>query len=135
MTTFDEVYEYFNDISQGIDNYYLPNNIDGQKRLISNGRRLFNNKLFKNVQQDNLTEIFDKVLSENEIMLMAHCMRLYCLNRMYDDFISIYSMFQKEVGFKDYKAQCDGRLSNIQFETKNIDDLVFSMLNDIDGEV
>ena len=66
MTTFDEVYEYFNDISQGIDSYYLPSYIDEQKRLISNGRRLFNNKLFTNVQQDNLTETFDKVLSEND---------------------------------------------------------------------
>lgn len=135
MTTFDEVYEYFNDISQGIDTYYLPDDIDKQKRLISNGRRLFNNKLFSNIQQDNDTEEFDIVLNENEIMLIAHCMRLYCLQRMYDDFISTFSMFQKEVGFKDYKAQCDGRLNNIQNEKNIIDNLVFSMLDNIDGEV
>ena len=124
MTTFDTVYEYFSEISVGIDTYFLPKNIEEQHKLIANGIRIFNSKLDDNLKIDITTEEFSRELSENEITLFAHCMKLHCLNKMYLDFINTYSMFQKEIGFKDYKAQVDSKLAVVEMEKEEISDLV-----------
>ncbi len=127
MTTFDEIYGYFNSISNGIDNYYLPTTIEGQYQLISNGRMIYNNRLFTNLKQDNTLEIFDSELNENRIMLLGHCMKLHCLIYMLDDFLSTMSVFQKDIGVKDYKSQVDSKQRRVDDENKIIDNIVFSM--------
>lgn len=132
-TSYDEIYTLFLDISR-TDDFNLPQSDDGRYALINAGRLIYNNKLFKSLGQNDMMEELTEELNGNQMLLLANCMKLVCFDNLLGDFISTYSMFQKEVGFKDYSAQLKGRSAYVDKQTQVVRDLVFSMMTDYEGK-
>lgn len=131
-TSYDTIYSLFMDISK-TDDFNLPQTDDGRYALINAGRLIFNNKLFSNLQQYDIMEEFNKELNGNQMLLLANCMKLVCFNNLWGDFVSTYSMFQKEIGFKDYSSQLRGRESYAVRQEQVVNALVFSLMEDYEG--
>lgn len=129
VKTYDDIYKLFLDIVR-TDDFNLPQTTEGQIALINAGRLIFNNKLFTNISQDDTEETFSKELTDNQALLLANCMKLVCFDNLLADFVSTYSMFQKEIGFKDYAGQLRGRELYVQRQEAVINSLVFSMMED-----
>lgn len=129
LTTFDEVYQYFISNTK-VSKYDLPVSVEGQYDLINNGRMEFNLRRWDDLTQDNTTETLGRKLTDLEMMLFGNCMKLVVLRNMLSDFTATYSMYQKEIGYKDYKAQLDGRENAIKEQDKVIANIVFAMQDD-----
>ena len=135
MTTFDDVYEVFQTITWGIDEYNLPQTIDGQKQLIFEGVRRYNKRL--NLEEedaitcDNTLEEFSVEMSEQEISLLAHCMKWAGLDNMVMELASMLSMSSKDTALKDYKAMITTRQLMVENEKKEIYNIAM-LLNDCD---
>ena len=135
MTTFDDVYEVFQTITWGIDEYNLPQTIDGQKQLIFEGVRRYNKRL--NLEEedaitcDNTLEEFSVEMSEQEISLLAHCMKWAVLDNMVMELASMLSMSSKDTALKDYKAMITTRQLMVENEKKEIYNIAM-LLNDCD---
>ena len=126
-TTYDEVYSLFMDISR-TDSFNLPQTDDERYALINAGRLTYNNKTFGKVMQDDILEEFSEELDGNQQLLLANCMKLVCFDNLLADFISTYSLFQKEIGFKDYASQLKGREAYVARQERIIKELLFSMM-------
>lgn len=126
-TTYDEVYSLFMDISR-TDSFNLPQTDDERYALINAGRLTYNNKTFGKVMQDDMLEEFSEELDGNQQLLLANCMKLVCFDNLLADFISTYSLFQKEIGFKDYASQLKGREAYVARQERIIKELLFSMM-------
>lgn len=132
-TSYDEIYSLFMDISR-TDDFNLPQTDDGRYSLINAGRLIYNNKAFKNLKQDDMMEELSEELNGNQLLLLANCMKLVCFDNLLGEFISTYSMFQKEVGFKDYSSQLRGREGYVSRQSQVVNALVFSMMEDYEGK-
>lgn len=131
-TTYEEIWNKFESISK-FDQYDLPFTVDGRRKLIVSGVDIFNQRLFDELQCDNKLDEVGRQLTQQEIYLVANCIKLQVCNNLYTDFATTYSMYQKEVGFKDYKAQINARETMVKMQEKTIDSIVFSMLEDYEG--
>lgn len=131
-TTYDEVYSLFMDISR-TDSFNLPQTDDERYALINAGRLTYNNKTFGKVMQDDILEEFSEELNGNQQLLLANCMKLVCFDNLLADFISTYSLFQKEIGFKDYASQLKGREAYVARQERIIKELLFSMMESYEG--
>lgn len=135
MTTFDDVYEVFQTITWGIDEYNLPQTIEGQKQLIFEGVRRYNKRL--NLEEedaitcDNTLEEFSIEMNEQEISLLAHCMKWAVLDNMVMELASMLSMSSKDTALKDYKAMITTRQLMVENEKKEIYNIAM-LLNDCD---
>lgn len=131
-TTYAEIWDKFETIAR-FDEYDLPTTIDGRRKLINASVDIFNIKRFDELECDNTLDEINRQLTPQEIMLLVHCMKLQVCHNIYSDFTTTYSMYQKEVGFKDYKAQVDSRETLIKLQENVVDDIVFSMTEDFEG--
>lgn len=155
-TTYDNIYDIFMSITH-VDEIYYPQTEVGIKRLIRNGIRIYNQKMFANLKWDDNKEIVydeekvniettyieipdtdpieyeteEKVVYEDlensHVSLIAECMKLITFKNMESDFISTYSTYSKEMGIKDYKAQLDGKMALVKNQEKEIESIVFSL--------
>ncbi len=128
-TTYDEVYKYFISITR-VDEYDLPISVEGMYDLINNGRMEFNLRREDDLAVDDVLETLDRKLNGLELMLFGNCMKLVVFRNMLSDFTSNFSMFQKEIGIKDYKPQLDGRNGNVFGQEKVINEILFKMQED-----
>lgn len=131
-TTYDQLYEKFSSIAK-FSNLSLPSTVEGQYNLIRDGLDIYNSRMDDNLICDNTTETINQELTSQQINLFANCMKLQVINNIYSEFVDTYSMYQKEIGFKDYKSQIDGKLSLITNQENIVNELVFSMKDDYEG--
>lgn len=129
FTTYDDVYKFFTKITR-VDKIDLPISIEGQYDLINSGRMEFNMRREDSLVCHEESETLDRKLTDLELMLFGNCMKLVILKNMLSDFTSTYSMFQKEVGVKDYKSQLDARTWIVDRQESIIKDILFKMQED-----
>lgn len=129
MTTYDDVYTYFISITK-VDEYDVPSTEEGMYHLIDNGRLEFNLRREDDLEVNDEDQELSRKLTGQELMLLGNCMRLVTFRNMLTDFTSNYSMFQKEVGYKDYKAQLEGRTWAIDRQERIISDILFAIQED-----
>lgn len=129
LTTYDDVYKFFTEITR-VDKIDLPISIEGQYDLINSGRMEFNMRREDSLVCHEESETLDRKLTDLELMLFGNCMKLVILKNMLSDFTSTYSMFQKEVGVKDYKSQLDARTWIVDRQESIIKDILFKMQED-----
>lgn len=124
-TKYDEVYQLFIDNVwvEGID---LPQTPEQIYNTIHNAVKLYNNRLRDSVTCDDTNEQFDRQLNDDQMLIMAHYLRLTLLknNRTYKN--AIFDTFTKEVGYKNIKAQLDSLDEEIKNEEKTIDFIIFN---------
>lgn len=129
FTSYDDVYKFFTEITR-VDKIDLPISIEGQYDLINSGRMEFNMRREDSLVCHEESETLDRKLTDLELMLFGNCMKLVILKNMLSDFTSTYSMFQKEVGVKDYKSQLDARTWIVDRQESIIKDILFKMQED-----
>lgn len=129
FTSYDDVYKFFTKITR-VDKIDLPISIEGQYDLINSGRMEFNMRREDSLVCHEESETLDRKLTDLELMLFGNCMKLVILKNMLSDFTSTYSMFQKEVGVKDYKSQLDARTWIVDRQESIIKDILFKMQED-----
>ena len=132
-TTFDEVYDIFMSITK-VDKYSLPATDERRYSLINVGRMRYNARKFDNIQQDNLAEQFDRILKDEEKLLLAHFMSLITYENMVSEFASMISVETKDNALKDYKAQLTGRQALVESENQVIKQMLLSTIGDVDYE-
>lgn len=131
-TKFTTIWDRFEFISDGVDEYAMPSTIDRRVKLIKNSIAIYNQKTFKDIKYIN--DELEQEISDVEIELIANIMLLKIYITMFNEFTSNYSMFQSEIGIKDYKAQVSARQANINRQQDIINNLVFSICEDYGGD-
>lgn len=119
-TTYNELYETFL-LNCGYDFDELPQTDEMRYMMIKNACRIYNqqakkysNRMTSNVVCDDITESLNVVLTSNEVLIFAYMMAEILASTKLVEFTSIWSVYSKETGFKDYKAQVDARKYTIE---------------------
>ena len=119
-TTYNELYETFL-LNCGYDFDELPQTDEMRYMMIKNACRRYNqqakkysNRMTSNVVCDDITESLNVVLTSNEVLIFAYMMAEILASTKLVEFTSIWSVYSKETGFKDYKAQVDARKYTIE---------------------
>lgn len=132
-TTYDNIYEYF---SRNIraDALDLPSTVDEQVLLIKDGIDEFNIRLERELTCDDITETVNEELTNSEIRYVSECMKLRIYKGMLDDYISVWEVFQNDVGRKNYKDQLNGRETRIQVQEALLNRMADRIYDDYEGE-
>lgn len=131
-TSYDEIWECFLE-NCGYDYSEIPQTDERRYSMIKNAINYYNQKARKyegritgNIICDDFMESLNKKLSSIELLIVANILGyILCKNKLVE-FTSVYGTFAKEMGFKDYKAQVEGR----QVEVKRYEDEVNRLIED-----
>lgn len=131
-TSYDEIWECFLE-NCGYDYSEIPQTDERRYSMIKNAISYYNQKAKKyegritgNIICDDIMETLNKKINSIELLIMANILGyILCKNKLVE-FTSVYGTFAKEMGFKDYKAQLDGR----QMEVKRYEDEVSRLIED-----
>lgn len=126
-TTYDEIWESF--ISEcGYVFNEIPTNEKIIKNMIRNAKTKYNQLAVKYVNftggliLDEEKEIVNLKLNDKEISILANIIAYNFAKFKYVEFTSLYNVVAKDLGMKDYKAQCSARELTIkQFENQYMD--------------
>lgn len=134
MTSYDTLFESF---LVNCPNNDIPDNDEGKYAMIQNAVKIYNlkTKIYKDnltypIKGDDLMEELDCELTDYEILLFAHCLKLSHLKGQYTYFSQLFSSFSKEMGMKNYNAQVSGRLSDIKDTENVINELLETSIED-----
>lgn len=130
VTTYDELYETFL-LNCGYDFDELPKTDEMRYMMIRNAARIYNqqakkysNRMTNNIVCDDVTESLNATLTSNEMLVFAYMMAETLALTKLVEFNSIYGTFAKEMGFKDYKAQLDGRQYTVDMFRKKYTSII-----------
>ncbi|APR02491.1 TPA: hypothetical protein ACXDAY_002073 [Clostridium botulinum] len=118
-TSYDEIFESFL-LNCGIDTSELPKDQNKIYSIINNAVNHYNNFMEEDyyITTNNETETIDKRLDGSCLLILAHCIKYTHLENQLIEFEEIWSPFQKEIGFKNYKDQIASREKTLE-RTKN----------------
>lgn len=129
MTTYDDVWLSFLNKCK-IDDLDLPNSDTAIHETIQDAIRSFNIRLDENLIGNNDTELLDRELDGNELLLLSHCIRLIILENQLIYFSATFSPFTKEIGARNLGNQMN-RLENLlKREDSKIDSIILKMTDD-----
>lgn len=115
VTTYNELYETFL-LNCGYDFDELPKTDEMRYMMIRNAARKYNqqakkysNRMTYDIVCDDVTESLNVELTSNELLVFAYMMAEILASTKLVEFTSIYGVYSKEMGFKDYNAQVQAR--------------------------
>lgn len=115
VTTYNELYETFL-LNCGYDFDELPKADEMRYMMIRNAARKYNqqakkysNRMTHDIVCDDVTESLNVELTSNELLVFAYMMAEILASTKLVEFTSIYGVYSKEMGFKDYNAQVQAR--------------------------
>ncbi len=115
ITTYNELYETFL-LNCGYDFDELPKTDEMRYMMIRNAARKYNqqakkysNRMTHDIVCDDVTESLNVELTSNELLVFAYMMAEILASTKLVEFTSIYAVYSKEMGFKDYNAQVQAR--------------------------
>lgn len=126
MTTYDEIYTEFITKCQ-TDSINLPNTDPQIYDAIHSAVRHFNNRMRDELSWDDDLESVDRVLDNDELIILAHFLRLSFLENQQISFTTLWQPFQGDIGLKNYQSQVKSLESLIAYENKFIDGLINNM--------
>jgi len=129
MTTYDTVWETFLNKCK-IDDLDLPTSDEAIYRTIQNAILTFNMKLEDNLSGDNENEVLSRELNNNELLLLAHCIRLIILENQLIYFSGTFNPFTKEIGTRNFGNQLNRLEGLVRREDDIIDSIVIKMTDD-----
>ncbi|HCL4447331.1 TPA: hypothetical protein N2D16_002937 [Clostridium botulinum] len=118
-TSYDEIFESFL-LNCGVDTSELPKDQYKIYLIINNAVNHYNNFMEEDyyITTDNKTEAVSKELNGSCLLILAYCIKYTYLENQLIEFEEIWSPFQKEIGFKNYKDQVTSREKTLE-RTKN----------------
>lgn len=118
-TTYDEIWETF--ISEcGYIFNEIPKNEKIIKNMIRNSIAKYNQLAIKyetfngNIVSNDETEKLNTKLTDIELLILANIIAYNFAKFKYTEFTSLYNVVAKDLGIKDYKAQCVARERTIK---------------------
>lgn len=129
MTTYDELWAAFLNKTK-INDLDLPQTDQQIYDTIHNAVRAFNNRLQDNLSYDDATETFGRELTDNEILLLTHFIRLIILENQLIYFSNLWNPFTKEIGLKNFGDQLKRLETLVENESKRIDSIIINMADD-----
>lgn len=129
MTTYDELYEVYV-VNCRTDSLSTPITDEQIYGAIKNAVLLYNNRLRDDIECDDDLESFNRKLSGDEMLIIAHYIRLTVLknNRTFKN--SIFTTFTKEIGVRNIGAQLNSLKDEIEKEEHTIKMLIFNMTDE-----
>lgn len=129
-TSYDEIWAKFLTVC-GYDSSDIPQHEELIYQFIRSGVTAYNGmvgkyegKFKENIKCDNDMEEVNVELSDLEIEILAYCISSIFASSKLSEFVSVWGVFAKETGIKDYKAQLDGRQHMIEYFIKKAKELI-----------
>ena len=129
FTSYDTIWTTFLENSEMPDNE-LPKESEQIYPKIQNAILLFNNRMRTNVKCDDVTETIDIEMTGDQLVILAHYIKLVFLKnkKLYRE--TLLNPFQKEIGFKDYTAQINSLRASVTEQEKFIEGLIINQTED-----
>lgn len=135
-TSYDQIWECFLE-NCGYNRNDLPQTDERRYAMINNAKDYYNNIIqnYKesyqyNLQCDDIIETLNVELSSDELLIFANILKLIFLRNKYTEFCSTWSIFSKELGISNYKAQSDAKLQLVKDQENDIYNLITNALED-----
>lgn len=128
MISYNEIYQTFL-LNCGYDFDELPQTDSLRYKVIKNAvmhynqlAKKYSSRIQGNVICDDGSESINVQLTDNELLILAYIIAENIAKTKLVEFNSLYGTYSSELGFKDYKAQCEIRQYTIDmFKTKYMD--------------
>lgn len=137
-TQYDEIWESFLE-NCGYDRSEIPSIDELRYSMIKNAIRLYNqqakkyeNRIQGDIKCDEYMESLNVSLTNDELLIFTYILATVFLKNKYAEFTSIYGVFAKETGMKDYKAQCDARQYVIEMYQNKATQLIEDQIDSFD---
>lgn len=134
-TSYDEIFMCFLD-NCGYNKNDIPTSDTVRYQMIKNAVNYYNNKIKKyendltvDLVCDDLTETLNVKLNSDELLILANILKLIFLKNKESEFVGVFSVFQKELGINNYKAQADSRARLVKEQELEIDNLILNVLD------
>jgi hypothetical protein len=129
LTTYDTVWTTFLNKCKmsDLDLPQLPGKIHDtiQGAILS-----FNNRLRDNLAGDNTAETLNRELVGDELLILAHYIRISILENQLIYFTNTWQPFQKDIGLKNFSAQLKTLESLVEREENLIDSIILNAQED-----
>jgi hypothetical protein len=129
MTSYDEIYEEFLSRCK-VDDIDLPNTNERIYAFIKTAVRDYNNRLRTSIVCNDESELVNKTLDDDEILILSHFLRLNFLKNQLIYFSSTWQPFAKDIGLKNFQAQLKSQELLVATEKDEIDSIIINTLDD-----
>ncbi|WP_339198559.1 hypothetical protein MKY95_10120 [Paenibacillus sp. FSL P4-0176] len=129
MTSYDEIYEEFLSRCK-VDDIDLPDTNEKIYAVIRSAVRDFNNKMRTQIMCDDELESVNQKLSDDDLLILAHYLRLNFLRNQLIHFSSTWQPFAKDIGLKNFQSQLKALETLVSNEKENIKELIVNTLDD-----
>lgn len=126
MTSYDEIWEFFL-LNCKTSDINLPTEESLIYKSIRSAVLRFNNRLRdKKLKCNDETETVDRVMNEDELLILVHYLRLIFLINEQTFFQTTWQPFAKDVGVTNYGTQINSLTKSIEKQTADIDRLIMN---------
>lgn len=122
-TTYDTIWQTFLNNCK-VSDIDLPNSPEKIYEQIKNAVMRFNNRLRKELVCDDTSETVNEELSEDNLLIVAHYIRLIFLINQRTYFESLWQPFSSDVGLKNFSTQLRSLDTSIKDQERTIDTLI-----------
>lgn len=129
MTSYDTIYTTFLNKTK-VSDIDLPTSDERIFDIIHGAILDFNNRMHDDLGYDDTLEQVDRELSNDELLILAHFIRLTVLKNQLTYFTSVWQPFQREISLKHYGTQLKSLEYLIESEEKKIEEIIRNQEDD-----
>lgn len=129
MTNYDEIWDEFLTNCKTSD-INLPNTDEKKYNMIKSAIRHYNNRMNDILKYNDIAETVDRILTDNQLIIIAHYIRLSFFENQLIDFTTVYNPFSKEIGLKNIQAQTSALRELVAAENGVIENLILYSATD-----
>ncbi|MED1665773.1 hypothetical protein [Brevibacillus laterosporus] len=128
-TTYDQIYTTFITRCK-VDDLELPQNDEQIYDFIHGAIMDYNNRLREDIDWDDTSETVSKKLPNDDLLLLAHYLRITFLKNQLIYFTNTWQPFTKDIGLKNYQAQLRSLDTLVANEEKKIENIIQNRADD-----
>lgn len=128
-TSYNEIWKTFLNNCK-VSDIDLPQTDEQRYEVIKNAVLHFNNRLREDVKCDDSTEMVDRKLNGDHLLILAHYIRWSFLINQKTFLESLFQPFSHDVGIRNFKSQMDSLEKSIEKEEEIIEKLILNMAVD-----
>lgn len=129
MTTYDQVWTTFLNNCK-VSDIDLPQTDEKIYEEIKNAVMHYNVRRRESITCDDISETLSKSLDNDNLLLLAHFVRLVFLRNQKTFYEGLWQPFQKDVGLKNYATQLKSIDGSVKDQEKHIEYLIMHMEDD-----
>ncbi|WP_025912077.1 hypothetical protein [Priestia flexa] len=125
MTSYDEIWlSFLNNCKMNKNE--IPTTPEMIYECIQNAVSHFNNRLRTKVSCNHQNESVDSVLSEDELLILSHMIKLILIKNELVYQSTLLQPFQKDIGIKNYNVQINALREQVKEVEKDVERLIFN---------